>query len=102
MSGPQGNPADQQADYEERRLAFLRSQPTYQRYDAMRLVREAARLLAEPGQKVIYRDAFRWHDDADEMVLSNHYESQSLAYLAQEWGYEILHDFNHVAVVRRK
>lgn len=100
MNAPQTT--DQQIDYEERRLAFLRSQPTYQRYDAMKLVREAARLLVEPGQKVIYRDAFRWHDDSDEMVLSNHYESQSLEYLAEEWGYEILHDFNHVAVVRRK
>ena len=84
------------------RQEFTESLPTYQRYNAMAMVRAAARLLKRDGDKVIYRDAFRWHDDADEMVLSNHYESQSLAYLAEEWGYEILHDFNHVAVVRRK
>ena len=93
---------EQRADYENRRLEFLRSLPTYQRYDAMKLVREAARLLAEPGQKVIYRDAFRWHDDADELVMSNHYESMSLDCLARDFNYEVIHDFHHVAVVRRK
>lgn len=91
---------DQQADYEERRLAFLRSLPTYQRGDAMKLVREAARLLAEPGQRVIYRDAFRWKDDATDAVLPNHYESFSLRGLAAEFGFEVIHDFNHVAVVK--
>lgn len=75
---------------------------TYQCYAAMALVRQAARSLAKPGQRVIYRDAFRWKDDADDSVIPNHYECQSLAYLAQEWGYEILHDFHHVAVIRRK
>jgi hypothetical protein len=87
---------------EAERAAFLRSQPTYQRYDAMKLVREAAALIAEPGDKVIYRDAFRWHDHADGMVLSNHYESHSLRSLSEEFGYEIVHDFHHVAVVRRR
>lgn len=90
---------DQQADYEARRLAFLRGQPTHQRGDAMKLVREAARLLAEPGQRVIYRDAFRWHDDATGDVLPNHYESFSLRGLAAEFEFEVVHDFNHVAVV---
>jgi hypothetical protein len=78
------------------------SLPTYQRHSAMKLVREAARLLAQPGDLVIYRDAFRWHDDKDDMVMSNHYECQSLDYLAEEHGYEIVHDFCHVGVVRRR
>lgn len=84
------------------RHAFLESQPTYQRYDAMYFVRGAARLLKREGDMVIYRDAFRWHDDADGRVLSNHYEMQSVDYLAQEFGYAIIHDFRHVAVVRPK
>jgi len=87
---------------EEQRAEFQRNLPTYQRYDAIKLVREAARLLAEPGDKVLYRDAFRWHDDADDLVMSNHYESQSIDYLAGEFGYVVLHDFHHVAVVRCK
>ena len=102
MPTGQENPASQEADYESRRAAFLRAQPTYQRYDAMALVRQAAALLAEPGDMVIYRDAFRWHDHKDESVLSNHYECQDLAYLAEDHGYEIVHDFHHVAVVRRR
>lgn len=97
MSGPQALLPDEQA-----RREFIESMPTYQRYDAMALVRQAARLLKREGEKVIYRDAFRWHDDADEMVLSNHYECQNLAYLAEEFGFEVIHDFHHVAVIRRK
>lgn len=83
-------------------MAFLRAQPTYQRYEAMLMVRQGAALLAEPGDTVIYRDAFRWRDHKDGSVLSNHYESQDLAYLAEEHGYEIVHDFKHVGVVRRR
>lgn len=87
---------------DEQRAEFQRNLPTYQRYDAIKLVREGARLLAEPGDKVLYRDAFRWHDDADDMVMSNHYECQNIDYLARDFGYEVKHDFHHVAVVRRK
>lgn len=79
---------------------YLESCPTYQRYDAMKLVREAARLLKREGDRVIYRDAFRWKDDATDSVLSNHYEMFSLRGLAAEFEFEVLHDFHHVAVVR--
>jgi hypothetical protein len=74
--------------------------PTYQRYDAMAHVRFAARLLKRPGDRVIYRDAFRWKDDETDSVLSNHYEMFSLKGLAAEFEFEVVHDFNHVAVVR--
>lgn len=74
--------------------------PTYQEYDAMRLVREAARRLKGEGERVIYRDAFRWKNDADDSVLSNHYEMFSLKGLAAEFEFEVIHDFNHVAVVK--
>jgi len=49
---------------------------------------------------VIKRDAFRWLDE-DGHVMSNHYEGQSLMYLAETFNYEILINFNHVALVRK-
>lgn len=76
--------------------------PTYQQYDAMKLVRDAAALLAGPDDLVMYRDAFRWKDHKDDSVLSNHIECQSVRYLAETFNYEVLHNFNHVAVVRSK
>lgn len=78
------------------------SMPTYQHYPVMAVVRAAAGLLKREGEKVIYRDAFRWKDDADDSVLSNHYEQYPLSYLADTFGYEIVHDFNHVAVIRNR
>lgn len=85
---------------EAARREYVEGLPTYQRYDAMALVRAAARSLKRDGEYVIYRDAFRWHDDADDMVMSNHYECQDIGALAETFGYEIVHDFRHVAVVR--
>lgn len=79
---------------------FERSLPTYQRYDAMDLVREAARKIAESGDRVIYRDAFRWKDDATGHVLSNHYEMFNLPGLAEDFGFTVIHDFCHVGVIR--
>lgn len=93
--------ADSLTTDDDLRRQHLESLPSYQRYDAMAKIREGARLLKREGDKVIYRDAFRWHDDADGMVLSNHYESMSLRALAADFDYEIVHDFHHVAVVRR-
>lgn len=87
---------------EAARREYVEGLPTYQRYDAMGLVRAAARLLARDGDIIIYRDAFRWHDDADDMVMANHYECQDLGYLAETFGYEVVHNFQHVAVVRWK
>jgi hypothetical protein len=87
---------------EDLQRQHLEAMPTYQRYDAIAHVRFAARLLKRDGEIVIYRDAFRWKDDATDSVLPNHYECQSLDYLAEEHGYVIVHDFHHVGVVRRK
>lgn len=87
---------------EEMRQRYIESMPTYQRYDAMKLVREAARLLKREGDMIIYRDAFRWKNDSTDAVLPNHYESFSLRGLAEDFHYEVIHDFHHVAVVRSK
>lgn len=63
---------------------------------------QAADLLRpflKPGQKVIWREPFRWHDDNG--VLSNHYDGMSLAQLCDEFGYEVDYDFDlkHAAIV---
>lgn len=56
--------------------------------------------LCEEDEKVIWRSAFRWMDSQG--VLSNHFEGNSLAALAEDFGYDIVANFNHVAVVRRR
>lgn len=95
-------PSPPLATDEQARKDFTEAMPTYQRYQSMALVRQAARLLRRESEQVIYRDAFRWHDDSDESVMSNHYECQNLPYLAEEFSFEVIHDFHHVAVIRRK
>ncbi len=74
----------------------------YEHVPAMKLVREAARMMCPPDAKVIYRGPFRWFDDTTEHVLSNHFECMNISALAEDFNYEVLHDFRHVAVVRRK
>ncbi len=49
--------------------------------------------------RIIYRDAFRWKKLNGE-VLSNHYEMFDIKQLAEDFNYEIVHDFNHIAVIR--
>lgn len=72
--------------------------PTYQHYDVMKTLVDSLRPHLGDGEKIIWRDAFRWKDDQG--VLSNHYEACSIEYLCEEFGYELIHNFNHVAVVR--
>lgn len=72
--------------------------PTYQHYDVMNAIKDALRPLLEPGDKIIWRDAFRWKDDSG--VLSNHYECMELDSLCESFGYELIHDYRHVAVIR--
>lgn len=60
----------------------------------------AIRPYLEAGEKIIWRAPFRWMDDCG--VLPNHYDVQSLEYLAEEFGYEIVHNFRHVGVIKRK
>jgi hypothetical protein len=60
-------------------------------------VADALRPFLSPGQKVIWREPFRWFDDNG--VLSNHYDGMSVPYLAQEFGYEVIHDCECAAVI---
>jgi hypothetical protein len=64
-------------------------------------LRSLLRPLVQPGETLIYRDAFRWKDDEGH-VIPNHYEMYSIEYLAEEFGYEVIRDFQHVAIVRKK
>lgn len=59
------------------------------------------RPFLRPGQKVIWREAFRWHDDAG--VLSNHYDGMEIESLSEDFGYEWSYAFNfkHAAIVER-
>ncbi len=71
---------------------------TYQLYGVMDALKDALRPLVRPGEMLMWRDAFRWKND--EGVLPNHYECFSLEGLCIDHGYEVVHDFNHVAIVK--
>lgn len=74
--------------------------PTYLNRTMIDAIRDAIRPHLKDGEQIIYRSAFRWLDD-ENCVMSNHYEMQSIEYLAEEFGYEIVHNFCHVAVIKR-
>jgi cell pole-organizing protein PopZ len=56
----------------------------------------------KPGQKVIWREAFRWFDDNG--VMPNHYDGMELKSLAEEFEYDWTHEFNfkHAAIITPK
>jgi hypothetical protein len=83
---------------EARRLSTLET-PTYQIYPVMEALKCALRSCLRAGEMLIWRDAWRWNDVG---VLSNHYESLDLSYLCECFGYEVVHDFRHVAIVRQR
>lgn len=62
-------------------------------------VADLLRPFLKEGQKVIWREPFRWHDDNG--VLSNHYDGFSIEGLAEDFEYEVPYDFNfaHAAIV---
>jgi hypothetical protein len=62
-------------------------------------VADLLRPFLKPGQKVIWREPFRWRDDNG--VLSNHYDGMGLAQLCEDFGYEVDYDFDmhHAAIV---
>ena len=75
---------------------------TYEDKELMQRMRAALRLQLNPGEMLIYRDAFRWKDDRNDWVLPSHYECNSIESLASEFEYDIVHNFNHLAIVRQR
>lgn len=61
---------------------------------------DSVRPLVGEGERLIWRDSFRWKDAAGH-VLSNHYDGMSIYRLAADFGYEVVRDWNHVAIVRK-
>ncbi len=61
------------------------------------IIQELEKILKQ-DEKIIWRDAFRWHDK--DGVLSNHYESASIKSLCEEFDYKLIYNFNHVAVIK--
>ena len=51
-----------------------------------------------PGEWLIWRAPFRWHNESG--ALANHFECLSLDDLCGEFGYEVVHDFQHLAIVK--
>jgi NTP pyrophosphatase (non-canonical NTP hydrolase) len=60
-------------------------------------VADALRPFLGTGQKVIWREPFRWHDD--DGVMSNHYEMFSLQGLAADFGYTIIEDCGCAGII---
>jgi hypothetical protein len=52
------------------------------------------------GEWVIWREAFRWKDHNG--VMSNQYEMFGLDTVAENINAEVVWDFRHAAIVRRK
>jgi hypothetical protein len=71
---------------------------TYERTKAIAAIVLACEQFLEPGEKVIWRAPFRWMDRNG--VLPNCYESFGVAGVCEQTGLELVHDYNHVAVVR--
>jgi hypothetical protein len=60
-------------------------------------VADALRPFLGTGQKVIWREPFRWHDD--DGVMPNHYEMFSLSGLAEDFGYTIIADCGCAGII---
>ena len=72
--------------------------PVYQNVTIMKPLIEALEANCDEGEKVIWRDAFRWKDSNG--VLSNAYEMFGVEQVAQDRNWEIVANFCHAAIVR--
>lgn len=86
--------------YTTTKLSDLDWMPIYQIDPVMDAFKQALRPLVRNGEVLIWRDAFRWKCEAG--VLPNHYESMNLPSLSEAFGYEVVHDFHHLAIVRHR
>jgi hypothetical protein len=63
-------------------------------------VADSLRRFLSDGQKVIWREPFRWHDDNG--VLSNHYDGMSLAVMADAFDYDVIVNCECAAIIQRR
>lgn len=76
--------------------------PFYQCDDVMDPLEASLAALAKDGEKVIRRGPFRWTWKCGDQrfALGNHNESDDIHGLAEYFGYEVVADFNHIALIR--
>jgi hypothetical protein len=61
-------------------------------------VADALRPFVVGGQKVIWREPFRWHDDAG--VMPNHFEGLSIEALAESFNYDVVINCQLAAIIK--
>lgn len=74
--------------------------PIYQDHELMTSLVALLKARCKEGEKVIWRDAFRWKDD--DGVRSNHYECQDLEQLADDHGFTVVANFCHAAIIAER
>lgn len=72
--------------------------PLHERAHVMQQLRQILLPLVRPGEMLIWREPFRWKNK--EGVLNNHYECLDIQDLCDGFGYELVHDLTHLAIVR--
>lgn len=81
---------------DERVLVYLNGEKTEPEWINLPGV-EQLQEEVQPGQKVIWRNAFRWMDDSG--AISNHYEMFTASQLANAFGYEVVKDVGYAAII---
>ena len=72
---------------------------TYENEEMMERVKDAVRPCMKEDETLVWRDAFRWKDENG--IMNNCYDSQDIDYICETFGYELVHNFHHVAVINK-
>jgi hypothetical protein len=73
---------------------------THERAPMIKALVDSLRPFLAEGEKLVWRAPFRWMDD--EGVRANHFEMFEIASIAADLGFEVVHNFHHVAVIRER
>lgn len=73
----------------------------YEDADLMAVLVALLKARCRPGERVLWRGPFRWRD-GEGNFQSNHYEMFDLDQLARDFGYEVVWDFTHAAIIKDK
>jgi len=77
---------------------FEEPAPTVPTLSRNATVAAALKPFLGPNDKAIWVEPFRWYDENG--VMPNHFEGMSVQSLAEEFGYEIIADYNEVVIIR--